>query len=72
MQYSEEELKKKLTPEEYHILREGGTEGAFTGEYFDNHDQGVFKCKVCGQELFRHEADRSDLQKMRFAPGTSF
>src|SRR5581483_11244286 len=52
MKIDEEELKKKLTPEEYHILREGGTEAAFTGEYFDNHDQGVFKCKVCGQELF--------------------
>lgn len=52
MNVDEEELKKKLTPEQYHILREGGTEAAFTGEYFDNHDKGVFKCRVCGQELF--------------------
>jgi len=52
MQLSEEELKKKLTPEQYHILREGGTEAAFTGEYYDNHEKGMFKCRVCGQELF--------------------
>ena len=52
MKISEEELKKQLTPEQYHILREGGTEAAFTGEYVDNHDPGMFKCRVCGQELF--------------------
>jgi peptide-methionine (R)-S-oxide reductase len=55
MQVNEEELKKKLTPEQYHILREGGTETAFTGEYVDNHDNGMFKCRVCGQELFSSE-----------------
>ena len=52
MLVNDEELKKKLTPEQYHILREGGTEAPFTGEYVDNHDKGVFKCRVCGQELF--------------------
>lgn len=54
-QINEEEVKKKLTPEEYHILREKGTEAAFTGEYFDSHEKGMFKCKVCGQELFSSE-----------------
>lgn len=49
---NDEELKKKLTPEEYHILREGGTEAPFTGEYWNNHEQGMYKCRVCGQELF--------------------
>jgi peptide-methionine (R)-S-oxide reductase len=49
---TEDEIKSKLTPEQYHILREGGTEAAFTGEYVDNHDSGMFKCRVCGQELF--------------------
>lgn len=53
---TDEELKEKLTPEQYHILREGGTEAPFTGEYVDNHNEGMFKCRVCGQELFSSEA----------------
>ncbi len=52
---TEEEIKQKLTPEQYQILREKGTEAAFSGEYWDNHDQGMFKCRVCGQELFSSE-----------------
>ncbi|MBX4205266.1 MAG: peptide-methionine (R)-S-oxide reductase MsrB [Candidatus Doudnabacteria bacterium] len=55
MKIDEDELKEKLTPEQYKILREGDTEPAFTGEYVDNHDKGVFKCRVCGQELFSSE-----------------
>lgn len=43
---------KELSPELYHIAREGGTEPAFTGKYVDNHDKGMFKCAVCGTELF--------------------
>jgi peptide-methionine (R)-S-oxide reductase len=49
---NEEEWKKKLTPEEYHILREKGTEAPFTGEYFDSHEKGMYACRACGQELF--------------------
>ena len=49
---TDEELKEKLTPEQYHILREKGTEAPFSGEYVNNHDKGMFKCRVCGQELF--------------------
>lgn len=49
---NEEELKAKLTPEQYEILRKGGTEPAFTGEYWDNHEAGVYECAACGQELF--------------------
>ena len=48
----EAELKKKLTPEQYHILREKGTEAAFSGKYVDEHSQGTYVCAACGQELF--------------------
>jgi len=48
----DEEWKKKLTPEQYHVLREKGTEAAFTGKYWNNHDTGMYECAACGQELF--------------------
>lgn len=51
-QKSEEYWKKKLTPEEYHILREAGTEPPFTGEYVDTHEDGMYHCKACGAPLF--------------------
>ncbi len=43
---------KKLTPEQHHILREKGTEPAFTGKYWDNKKRGMYKCAGCGTELF--------------------
>lgn len=43
---------KKLTTEQYKITALGGTEAPFTGEYVDNHEKGMYKCIVCGQELF--------------------
>jgi peptide-methionine (R)-S-oxide reductase len=49
---SEEEWRRKLTPEQYHILREKGTEPAFTGKYVDNHETGMYECAACGQSLF--------------------
>ncbi len=49
---SDEELKKKLTPEQYRILREGGTEAPFTGEFWNEHGNGMFACAACGAELF--------------------
>ncbi|EME27546.1 peptide-methionine (R)-S-oxide reductase [Galdieria sulphuraria] len=52
---SEDELQKKLSSFEYHVLREGGTERAFTGEYWDCHKKGVYECRACGQPLFRSE-----------------
>lgn len=44
--------KEKLTPEQYKVVREGGTEAAFTGEYVDNKEPGMYTCVACGQELF--------------------
>lgn len=49
---SDEEWKKLLTPEQYHVLREAGTERAFTGKYWDNHEHGIYYCAACRQELF--------------------
>ena len=49
---TEEEWKKTLTPEQYHVLREKGTERAFTGEYHDNHRKGTYVCAACGLPLF--------------------
>jgi peptide-methionine (R)-S-oxide reductase len=50
--FSDQELKSKLTPEQYHVLREKGTEAAFTGAYWNEHSKGMYKCAVCGTELF--------------------
>ena len=49
---SNAEWKKLLTPEQYHVLREQGTEIAFTGKYWNNHAKGVYRCAACGLELF--------------------
>src|SRR3989337_3034451 len=56
VQKSDEEWRQELTPEEYNVLREAGTERPFTGEYNDTKDVGVYSCRACGQELFRSEA----------------
>ncbi len=52
----EEEIKKMLTPEEYAILREKGTEAAFSGEYVHEKADGTYECKVCGNPLFSSDA----------------
>lgn len=49
---SDAEWRKTLTPEEYHIMREKGTERAFTGAYVNNHESGTYLCKGCGEKLF--------------------
>lgn len=49
---SEEEWKRELTPEQYRILREKGTEAPGTGEYYHSKEKGMFLCGACGQELF--------------------
>lgn len=47
--------KKKLTDEQYHILREKGTEAPFTGKLLENHETGMYTCGACGAELFSSE-----------------
>ncbi|MDO8617744.1 MAG: peptide-methionine (R)-S-oxide reductase MsrB [Candidatus Uhrbacteria bacterium] len=49
---TEAEWREKLTPEQYHVMREKGTEAPFTGEYFVTKDKGVYRCSVCGNALF--------------------
>lgn len=48
----DEQWRDKLTPEEFHVCREKGTERAFTGEYWDTRDNGVYSCRCCGEPLF--------------------
>ena len=53
---TEEEWREQLSPHEYQVLREAGTERPWTGEYNDTKTVGVYSCRACGQELFRSEA----------------
>jgi peptide-methionine (R)-S-oxide reductase len=56
VQLSEDEWRKRLTPAEYRVLRQAGTEAPFTGEYTDTKARGVYKCRACGAELFKSNA----------------
>ena len=53
---TDEDWKQKLTPEQYRVLRERGTEPAFTGKYVNEHGKGMFVCAGCGSQLFSSEA----------------
>jgi peptide-methionine (R)-S-oxide reductase len=55
MKRSDEEWKKKLSTEQFHVTREKGTERAFTGRYWDCHDPGTYRCVCCGEALFDAE-----------------
>ena len=49
------EWRELLKDDEYHVLRQAGTERAYTGEYTDTETQGVYQCRACGHELFRSD-----------------
>src|SRR6056297_118930 len=51
-QDKEEEFKRKLSPRQYYVLREKGTERPFSGKYIFNHEDGIYRCAACGNELF--------------------
>ena len=55
MEKTDEEWRRELTPEQYHVLREKGTERPWSGEYNDVKEEGVFRCAACGAELFRSD-----------------
>jgi peptide-methionine (R)-S-oxide reductase len=55
MERTDEEWRESLTPEQYRVLRQKGTEYAFTGRYWNHHSDGTYSCAGCGQELFGSE-----------------
>lgn len=56
VQKTNEEWRQQLTPEQYYVTREKGTERAFTGNYHDNKEAGTYKCICCGEKLFSSDA----------------
>jgi len=52
---TDEEWRQQLTPQQYYVLRQKGTERAFTGDYYNNHEAGVYQCAACGNALFSSE-----------------
>ena len=55
LQRTEEEWRKLLTPAQYHVLREAGTDPAFTGKYWDAKEPGIYRCAACGEILFKSD-----------------
>jgi peptide-methionine (R)-S-oxide reductase len=55
VQKTDADWQKELSPEEFEVTRNKGTERAFTGRYWDNHDAGMYRCVCCGAPLFRSD-----------------
>ena len=55
-QFNEQELRERLSPLQYHVTQEAGTERAFTGETWDQKGPGIYRCIVCGDDLFSSES----------------
>jgi peptide-methionine (R)-S-oxide reductase len=51
-EYSPDELRNRLTPEQFYVTQQKGTEAAFTGKFWNHHEKGMYRCVVCGAELF--------------------
>ncbi len=56
MTKTEAEWKRQLTPEQFHVARKKGTERPYAGEYWNNHERGVYRCVCCGNDLFSSDA----------------
>ncbi len=53
IQKSDDEWREQLTPDQFYVTRQKGTEAAFTGQYWNHHEEGQYRCVCCGAELFR-------------------
>jgi peptide-methionine (R)-S-oxide reductase len=56
VEYSPEELRERLSPEQFYVTQQKGTEAPFTGEFWDHHERGMYRCVVCGAELFTSQS----------------
>ena len=65
---SDDDWRRELTPEQYRVTREKGTEPAFTGKYNDHKETGVYRCVCCGNELFVSDDKMDRIYRISYAP----